>query len=186
MQTKFLLAHPSFIVLKGLSAVINSLDFLASIRFCSSTAELTELLAEEDDDILIAAQSMVDGVSIPANIQMLVLDHGLRTDDMFTISWEDDKDTVVHKLKAAVQRRQFRSSSDENEELSQRERDIVRQVALGQTNQEIADTLFISAHTVITHRKNIVRKLGIKTVSGLTVYAILNNLLRMDEAVSHR
>ncbi len=181
MQTRFLLAHPSFIVLKGLSAVISSLDFLASIRFCSTDAELRAMLAEEDDDIVIAAQSMAAGISVPAGAQLLVLDHGLKTDDMFTISWEDDKDTVVHKIKAAVQRHEQRSANEDGEELSARERDIVRQVALGLTNQEIADTLFISAHTVITHRKNIVRKLGIKTVSGLTVYAILNNLLRMDE-----
>lgn len=181
MQNRFLLAHPSFIVLKGLSAVISSLDFLASIRYCSTQAELADMLAEEEDDIIIAAHSMAEGIEIPSNMQLLVLDHGLKTDDMFTISWEDDKDTVVHKIKAAVQRQQLRSASEDGEELSARERDIVRQVALGLTNQEIADTLFISAHTVITHRKNIVRKLGIKTVSGLTVYAILNNLLRMDE-----
>lgn len=181
MQTRFLLAHPSFIVLKGLSAVISSLDFLASIRFCSSSEELAAMLGEEDDDIVIAARTLSDGIGIPAGMQMLVLDHGIKTEDMFTLSWEDDKDTVIYKIKAAVQRQQLRSASEGGEELSARERDIVRQVSLGLTNQEIADTLFISAHTVITHRKNIVRKLGIKTVSGLTVYAILNNLLRMDE-----
>lgn len=61
--------------------------------------------------------------------------------------------------------------------LSDREEIVLREVALGKTNKEIADKLCISAHTVITHRKNITRKLGIKTVSGLTVYAILNGLI---------
>ena len=68
------------------------------------------------------------------------------------------------------------------EKLSEREKTILRYVALGHTNREIAEKLFISMHTVITHRKNITRKLGIKTVSGLTVYAILNHLIEMNDA----
>jgi DNA-binding CsgD family transcriptional regulator len=54
-------------------------------------------------------------------------------------------------------------------------------VALGFTNKEIAERLFISTHTFITHRKNITRKIGIKTVSGLTVYALLNHLIETEE-----
>ena len=44
-------------------------------------------------------------------------------------------------------------------------------------NKEIADLYNISIYTVITHRKNITRKIGIKTIAGLTVYALLNNLI---------
>ena len=65
--------------------------------------------------------------------------------------------------------------------ISEREKEIVRLVALGKTNKEISDTLFISPHTVITHRKNITSKLGIKTIAGLTVYAVLNGLIIPDE-----
>ena len=53
-------------------------------------------------------------------------------------------------------------------------------VAKGMLNKEIADRFNISIHTVITHRKNITRKTGIKTVAGLTVYALLNNLLDIN------
>lgn len=65
--------------------------------------------------------------------------------------------------------------------LSERETDVLKLVALGFTNQGIAEKLFISKHTVISHRKNITSKLGIKTVSGLTVYAVLNNLIPKDQ-----
>ena len=66
------------------------------------------------------------------------------------------------------------------EELSAREKEILIAVAQGKLNKEIADQYNISIHTVITHRKNITRKTGIKTVAGLTVYALLNNLIDMN------
>ena len=69
----------------------------------------------------------------------------------------------------------------ESSALSKREETVVRCIALGMTNKEIAEHLFISVHTVIAHRKNITRKLAIKTVSGLTVYAILNKLVKFEE-----
>jgi len=64
--------------------------------------------------------------------------------------------------------------------LSAREQEILVCVAKGMLNKEIADALDLSIHTVITHRKNITRKTGIKTVAGLTVYALLNHLIDMN------
>jgi DNA-binding NarL/FixJ family response regulator len=83
-----------------------------------------------------------------------------------------------------------RNYSDDQESntastLSERERTIVRQVVSGFTNQEIADKLFLSIHTVNTHRKNISNKLGIKTVSGLTVYALMNKIVDIHE-IEHK
>ncbi|MCF8232592.1 MAG: LuxR C-terminal-related transcriptional regulator [Bacteroidales bacterium] len=66
-------------------------------------------------------------------------------------------------------------------ELTQREINILKQVAIGKTNKQIAEDLFLSPHTVITHRKNITRKLGVYTVSGLTVYALINNLINPSD-----
>ena len=67
--------------------------------------------------------------------------------------------------------------SSDGEELSSREKEILVCVAKGMLNKEIADKLCLSIYTVITHRKNITRKLGIKTVAGLTLYALLNGLI---------
>jgi len=66
--------------------------------------------------------------------------------------------------------------------ISDREREIIKHVAKGLTNKEIADKLFLSPHTVMTHRKNISNKLGIKSISGITVYAILNNIISLEES----
>ena len=68
-------------------------------------------------------------------------------------------------------------SPDSNEVLSDREKDVIVAVAQGMTNKEIADHLCISTNTVITHRRNIARKLQIHSPAGLTIYAIVNNLV---------
>lgn len=65
--------------------------------------------------------------------------------------------------------------------LSPRETDVVILVAKGMTNKEIAHYLSLSIHTVITHRRNIARKLDIHSVSGITIYAIMNNLVTLEE-----
>ena len=74
----------------------------------------------------------------------------------------------------------FDVPGEKGEELSAREKEILVCVAKGMLNKEIADAENISIHTVITHRKNITRKTGIKTVAGLTVYALLNNLIDIN------
>lgn len=71
--------------------------------------------------------------------------------------------------------------STDSVDLSDREKEILVSVAVGLTNKEIADKHNISVHTVISHRKNISRKIGIKTVSGLTIYAIFNNLISDED-----
>lgn len=65
--------------------------------------------------------------------------------------------------------------------LSEREREIVICVVKGMANKEIADKLCISINTVLTHRKNISRKLQIHSVSGLTIYAIVNKYVNIEE-----
>ena len=68
----------------------------------------------------------------------------------------------------------------ETEDLSERERDVLIQVVRGLSNKEIADVLCISMHTVVSHRKHITRKLNIHSTAGLTVYAIVNHLVDIN------
>ncbi len=69
------------------------------------------------------------------------------------------------------------SQSSNNEMLSDREKDVIISLVQGMSNKEIADHLCISINTVITHRRNIARKLQIHSPAGLTIYAIVNNLV---------
>lgn len=96
---------------------------------------------------------------------------------------------AVEKLEKSL-RRQHEQLLEENQDeapvqnedcLSEREKDVVRGVALGKSNKEIADMLFISVHTVTTHRKNISAKLGIHSPAGLTIYAILHSIVDINE-----
>ncbi|MDE6143602.1 MAG: response regulator transcription factor [Muribaculaceae bacterium] len=95
------------------------------------------------------------------------------------ISVIDDIDTITAKIKALCST--SKDTSEEKENLSQREKEIISLVVKGLTNQEIADKLFLSIHTVITHRRNIARKLEIHSATGLTIYAIVNKIVDLSE-----
>ncbi len=72
----------------------------------------------------------------------------------------------------------FKKGTGQNQDaLSDREKDVIVSLVQGMSNKEIADHLCISTNTVITHRRNIARKLQIHSPAGLTIYAIVNGLI---------
>lgn len=92
----------------------------------------------------------------------------------------DNTARIFQKLHTAIEEAKL-SPKNELNELSTRERDILVAVAKGKTNKEIADEYNISVYTVISHRRNISRKLGINSIPGLTVYAIMNKLIDISD-----
>lgn len=94
------------------------------------------------------------------------------------ININDQTDIIVLKINDYISRV---SDTKSNNQLSSREIELLTMVAQGLSNKQIADQLFISIHTVITHRKNITSKLGIKSISGLTLYAALNNMVDLHQ-----
>lgn len=92
---------------------------------------------------------------------------------------------AVQLLEERIASNQFTSNingeNEDEETLTERERQIVACVVRGLTNREVAEQLFISINTVLTHRRNISRKLDIHSVSGLTIYAIVNGIVQIDE-----
>ncbi len=66
-------------------------------------------------------------------------------------------------------------------QLTPRETEVLRLIVSGLINKEIAHRLNVSLTTVISHRKNLIEKLGIKSVSGLTIYAVTNGIIRTEE-----
>lgn len=96
-----------------------------------------------------------------------------------SINLFDDIESLEHKI-ASLMNVDNEEDNDQNS-LSQREKEIVGCIVKGMTNKEIAEQLYISVHTVITHRRNITRKLQIHSAAGLTIYAIVNKLVELNE-----
>jgi len=95
---------------------------------------------------------------------------------------EDDilRPALVQKKDRYAQRQKTATLKDANEELSEREKDVLIQIVKGLSYKEIANVLHISTHTVVSHRKHITRKLNIHSSAGLTIYAIVNHLIDLN------
>ena len=85
----------------------------------------------------------------------------------------------VKKMEEALQKKSEKRVEDDT--LSERERDVLVHIVRGLTNKEIAAKMFLSVHTVNTHRKNIMNKLKIHSPAGLTIYAIVNKLVEIED-----
>lgn len=98
-----------------------------------------------------------------------------------SISIFDNLETLSKKIAGLLNVGSEEEEVDNQETLSQREKEIVICVVKGMTNKEIAEKLFLSIHTVITHRRNISKKLQIHSAAGLTIYAIVNKLVTLND-----
>ncbi len=192
---KVLLIVPSIVVAKGLESIFdNQGEFeVAGILPDLGRGSETRLRNVEADVIIIdptvfSYAERSNGrswLSDNSDAAAVALQTGLNDEETLrqfdeTISLYDEPTAIIRKLRTAVEGRQ-ESAKGEGEELSAREKEILVCVAKGMLNKEIADQFNISIYTVITHRKNITRKTGIKTVAGLTVYALLNNLIDVGD-----
>lgn len=98
-----------------------------------------------------------------------------------TITLYDEPEILKEKFERLLEVSQGEELLTGQDVLSVREKEIITCVVKGMTNKEIADVLFLSAHTVITHRRNIARKLQIHSPAGLTIYAIVNKLVELQD-----
>ncbi len=190
-MVRILLAEPSYLVRKGLSTILSELKTITHIEEIANADDLKESLLSLLPNLIIINTTITNSPEIdqilkkhaPDAIIVYIFNTPLPDDsNEKTLSVFDSKSTLLNKLRNQVKNVQQSVIQQENsEDLSEREKEVLTKVALGRTNKEVANELYISTHTVISHRKNITRKLGIKTVSGLTVYAILNQLIKLED-----
>ncbi|MEN9303653.1 MAG: hypothetical protein RL264_2082 [Bacteroidota bacterium] len=88
---------------------------------------------------------------------------------------------TIQKASINVDDLDFDSFSCEAIVLSERENEIIKLIAEGQTNEQIAELLFLSKHTVNTHRKNIMAKLGVRNTAGIVMYAVKTDIVRPNK-----
>lgn len=98
-----------------------------------------------------------------------------------TITLYDDPEMLKEKFERLLEVTPADDTLSGQDVLSGREKEIITCVVKGMTNKKIADALFLSTHTVITHRRNIARKLQIHSPAGLTIYAIVNKLVELQD-----
>lgn len=99
-------------------------------------------------------------------------------DEVIHIS--DSFAVIASVISRMVRAKPLKEPKNQDGVLSDRETEVLQLLARGLSNKEIADRLNISINTAITHRKNICQKTGIKTVSGLTIYAVTNKLVTLE------
>ena len=194
MSTRVIICEASEIITAGLYDIIQGMadcDVVARIdtpellfeKVLTCNANLliinTNLLGFSDRNMLQQLVKEHPNLTIVAMVTGYVESSLLRGYDGI-IEIGDTKLKVINKLNQLMQDNNRQDKTDDVE-LSRREIDVLVAVAKGLMNKEIADLMNISIHTVISHRKNITRKTGIKSVSGLTVYALLNNLIDETE-----
>ncbi len=99
------------------------------------------------------------------------------TPDYKFINTTDTESEIIEQISSLISSIESNTEHQIPNELSQREIEILKLIAMGHLNKEIASILSISINTVLTHRKNITSKLGIRSVSGLGIYATINGYI---------
>lgn len=185
---KVAIVEAATVVAEGIATIIDRSLEGEVVGIVRSVAELEQMLRTTEVDVVIASVNLHLELEVCAALEAmpvvgmqtaLVEEEALRkfaaTASIFTPAEELQR--TIRKVVDAPAEHNYA----ESHELSDRERDVLILVAKGLTNKEIASELNISPHTVISHRKNIVHKTGIRSVAGLTVYAVLNNLIDSEQ-----
>lgn len=166
----------------GLVALLRE-DFDGKVE-CHRSLDSFLPLADRHDGFIIDAAMLAEAVDffMPRRQKLLAVtsraashDANHVTKSPATVSRLDDETEIRQAVCRLLD--SLRDTECQQGELSLREKEVLRLLAAGKINKEIADTLCISINTVITHRKNISSKLGIKSTSGLSLYAMMNGII---------
>lgn len=194
---KVAIAETSVIIRTGIALVLKKIQGLKFVPIeIVSPDNLVECLRFQKPDVLVInpafpgyfdvrklKEEYADREMKCVALVCSVTDQNILRNYDEAISLYDAPDVLSSKLNHLLSTEEDADGEEavDQEILSSREKEIVACVAKGMTNKEIAEALFLSAHTVITHRRNIARKLQIHSPAGLTIYAIVNKLVELQD-----
>jgi len=189
------LLEPSRIIAEGIQAILSQSDREFHVLKVESLDDLLEILESRNLDVVIVnpiqfvnREKEIKKIkrTFP-NITLVGIEFGTVEKHLmamldYTISLYDSTEDIVSVLcKHDIKNDAQSDKIDDLSNLTDREVDVLTKLVKGLSNKEIAESLNISIHTVITHRKNITIKTGIRSQSGLTIYAIYKKIIRMDD-----
>lgn len=191
---KILILEPSEIIRQGLVAILEQKTKPFLITQEGLESELPTLVRKTEPHLLVISPSIYNNNS--KLIQQLQEQKGLLIIGLIfsfhhpdtlhhfdgLIYLNDKQETILATVNNLLKKPCLTQSPVTSDTLSERETEVLKLMVTGFRTKKIADILFISTHTVNAHRKNIMRKLDIKTISGLTIYAVLNNIINLKEA----
>ncbi|MBD5397092.1 response regulator transcription factor [bacterium] len=186
---KCMIVESSDLLYAGLVAMLGQIRAGVQVVRTQDVSRLREQIKREKPDVLLINPLWAGGET-PSRIKattdrpdLLCVAFLSDLSSLSVVTEYDAQISIYDGFEQIRDRMEALSPKDSEEEktLTQREQEIVTYVVKGFTNKQIADKLFLSQHTVVTHRRNIASKLNIHSSAGLTVYAIANKLVRLED-----
>lgn len=165
----------------GLRHILHG-TFGIEAHIAPSVQAVAQSQAAGESDLLFADEATLAaniGFFVPNKAKTVVITASTQRPEAkpHLISQAGTESDFIDSLESIIHSRQAAGAQPEQGKLSARETEVLQLVVAGCINKEIAERLHISINTVLTHRKNITAKLGIKSVSGLSIYAMMNGLI---------
>ena len=190
-----IIVEASHIIYEGILSILTNTGQLLNVLHAENLSELQLLTAKTKTDLIIIN---------PVLLQNLIKDFQSLKKELINTQWigivytvtdvhllslfdgivyiNDPPNKIITTIQKLLLSQQHSDNQNQKQEtLSEREIDVLKLLVSGNANKEIADKLNISTNTVISHRKNISQKTGIKSVPGLTIYAVVNNIITIDD-----
>lgn len=198
LKPQIAVASPNTLACLGLVGIIHRVMPMAEVRIYGSLAEMANAYTEaEPFHYFIASRILMEDAAyfLKRRQKTIVMVHGddyghipqgfhtlnvCQSEEQLFASFMRLAE-MAHGLHGRHPEVISKLCPDNASPLTSRETEVLRLIVAGKINKEIASQLGVSLTTIITHRKNLTEKLGIKSISGLTIYAVMHGLVKAEE-----